>query len=292
MSRTPEVTAFLHGPSSTISYLVADPESGRAAIIDPAVDFDMSTGHFGHAPADRIADVIAARGYTLDWIMETHVHADHLSGAQHLSQKLGGQVAIGHRITEVQSAFADVFGETEAFARDGSQFDHLFQADEVFAIGGIEARAIATPGHTPACMSYLIGDAVFVGDSIFMPDFGTARCDFPGGSANELYKSARRLLALPEETRVFVGHDYGPGGRPIFWESSVGDEKRANKHVRDGVTSDEFIEMRETRDAQLGLPAMIIPAIQVNMRAGRLPEPNVNGISFIKIPVNGFPGAN
>ena len=287
----PEVTAFLHEASSTISYLVADPETGKAAVIDPAADFDLAMGRFGNDPANRIANVIEARQYALEWILETHVHADHVSGAQHLKKRLGGRIAIGKRITEVQCTFAEVFGEGSQFARDGSQFDHLFDPDERFAIGGIEARAIPTPGHTAACMSYLVDDAVFVGDSIFMPDFGTARCDFPGGSASDLFKSAQRVLSLPEETRVFVGHDYGPGGRAIFWESSIGEEKRSNKHVGNGIDLQAFVEMRETRDAQLGLPAMIIPAIQFNMRAGHAPDADANGISYIKVPVNGFPGA-
>ncbi|MDA1308371.1 MAG: MBL fold metallo-hydrolase [Proteobacteria bacterium] len=286
----PDITAFLHERSSTISYLVADPATGKAAVIDPAVDFDLLTGRLDSTPADAIAAAAESRGLMVEWILETHVHADHVTGAQHLRQRLGGRVAISKRITEVQTAFAPVYGEDERFCRDGSQFDHLFEPDALFSIGRIEARAIPTPGHTPACMSYLIGDAVFVGDSIFMPDFGTARCDFPGGDAAELYQSARRILSLPDATRVFVGHDYGPGGRPISWESSVGEQKRSNKHVGDGIVPERFIEMRKARDAQLGLPAMIIPAIQINMRAGKLPEPGANGISHIKVPVNGFPG--
>jgi glyoxylase-like metal-dependent hydrolase (beta-lactamase superfamily II) len=287
----PEVTAFVHERSSTISYIVADPSTGGAAVIDAAVDFDLAAGRLDNAPADAIADAVEARGLRLEWILETHVHADHVSGAQHLRNRLGGRVAIGGRISEVQNAFAAVYGEDDRFRRDGSQFDHLFGPDEMFSVGGIGARAIPTPGHTPACMSYLIGDAVFVGDSIFMPDFGSARCDFPGGGAEELYSSARRILSLPDETRMFVGHDYGPGGRQIAWKSTVGEQKRVNKHVADGISREEFVEMRTTRDAQLGLPGMIIPSIQINMRAGKLPEPESNGISHIKVPVNGFPGA-
>lgn len=287
----PEVTAFVHERSSTISYIVADPATGGAAVIDPAVDFDLAAGRLDNAPADVIADAVEDRGLRLEWILETHVHADHVSGAQHLRNRLGGRVAIGGRISEVQNAFAVVYGEDDGFRRDGSQFDHLFGPDEAFSVGRISARAIPTPGHTPACMSYLIGDAVFVGDSIFMPDFGSARCDFPGGGAEELYSSARRILSLPDETRMFVGHDYGPGGRQIAWESTVGEQKRDNKHVADGISREEFVEMRTTRDARLGLPGMIIPSIQINMRAGKLPEPGSNGISHIKVPVNGFPGA-
>jgi glyoxylase-like metal-dependent hydrolase (beta-lactamase superfamily II) len=291
MSGRPEVTAFLHERSSTISYIVADPSTDRAAVIDVAADFDLTAGRLDHAPADAIADEVEKRGLGVDWILETHVHADHVSGAQHLRERLGGRVAIGGRIAEVQEVFGAVYDEDDRFLRDGSQFDHLFGPDEEFAIGAIECRAIPTPGHTPACMSYQIGDAIFVGDSIFMPDFGSARCDFPGGGAETLYHSARRILALPDETRMFVGHDYGPGGRAIAWETTVREQKRENKHVGTGITLEQFVEMRATRDAQLGLPAMIIPSIQINMRAGKLPEPGGNGISSIKVPVNGFPGA-
>jgi glyoxylase-like metal-dependent hydrolase (beta-lactamase superfamily II) len=288
----PEVTAFLHERSSTISYIVADPTSGNAAVIDAAADFDLTAGKLDNAPADIIADEIERRGLKLEWILETHVHADHVSGAQHLRARLGGRVAIGGRISEVQETFAAIYDEDDRFSRDGSQFDHLFEPNERFSVGEIEALAIPTPGHTPACMSYLIGDAVFVGDSIFMPDFGSARCDFPGGGAETLYESAHRILALPDETRMFVGHDYGPGGRPIAWETTVGEQKRSNMHVGDGATLERFVEMRTTRDAQLGLPGMIIPSIQINMRAGKLPEPGGHGVSHIKVPINGFPGAD
>lgn len=291
VSLKPEVTAFLHERSSTISYIVADPGSRVAAVIDAAADFDMSTGWLTHAPSDLIADELERRDLTLEWILETHVHADHVSGAQHLRDRLGGHVAIGERISEVQEIFATIYDEDDRFHRDGSQFDHLFQPDERFRVGEIDALAIPTPGHTPACMSYLIGDAVFVGDSMFMPDFGSARCDFPGGGAETLYESAHRILALPEETRMFVGHDYGPGGRAIAWETTVGEQKRSNMHVGDGTTLEQFVEMRTIRDAQLGLPGMIIPSIQINMRAGRLPDPGRDGVSRIKIPVNGFPGS-
>lgn len=289
-SGRPDVTAFLHERSSTISYIVEDPSTGRAAIIDAAADFDLTAGRLDRFPTDVIANEVARRGLVLDWILETHVHADHVSGAQHLRERLGGRVAIGDRIAEVQETFAAVYDEDGRFQRDGSQFDYLFAPDEEFSVGGIEARAIPTPGHTPACMSYLIGDAVFVGDSIFMPDFGSARCDFPGGDAETLYRSAQRILALPDETRMFVGHDYGPGGRPIAWETTVGEQKRTNKHVGVGISMEQFVEMRTTRDAQLGLPGMIIPSIQINIRAGKLPEPGANGISHIKVPINGFPG--
>lgn len=291
-SGKPEVKAFLHERSSTISYIVADPATGTAAVVDPVADFDLSTGRLDIGPADMIVDEVKRRGLDLAWILETHVHADHVSGAQHVRTRLGGRIAIGARISEVQKIFGAVYDEDDRFLRDGSQFDHLFAEDEHFSVGRIEAQAIPTPGHTPACMSYRIGDAVFVGDSMFMPDFGSARCDFPGGGAETLYRSAQRLLSLPDETRMFVGHDYGPGGRPIAWETTIAEQKRSNKHVGSGISLEQFVEMRSTRDAQLGLPAMIIPSIQINMRAGTLPEPGSNGISYIKIPINGFPGAS
>lgn len=289
--RSPGVRAFLHKPSSTISYLVFDTGSRRAAVIDPAVDFDLATGRLGTDPVTAIAAEIDREGLHLDWIIETHVHADHVSGAQYLKEACGGRIAIGRGITAVQETFAGVYGLGPEFARDGSQFDHLFTDSETFSIGEIVCRAIATPGHTPACTSYLCGDALFVGDTVFMPDFGTARCDFPGGSAKDLYRSAHRLMSLDGDTRVFVGHDYGPGGREIAWETTIGEQRTANKHVREGVSEAEFVEMRTQRDAQLGLPGMIVPAIQINMRGGRLPTAEANGIAYLKIPVNAFPGA-
>ena len=287
----PEVRGFLHKPSSTISYIVADRDAGVAAVVDPPLDFDLSSGRLGTAPLDPIVAALGDMGLSLEWILETHVHADHVSGAAVLKDRLGGRIGIGQGITKVQRTFAAIYDEAPGFAVDGSQFDHLFADGERFAIGGLSVVAMATPGHTPACTSYHVGDAVFVGDTVFMPDFGTARCDFPGGSAKLLFASVRRLLELPADTRVFVGHDYGPGGREIAWQTSIAGGRRENKHVRDDITEAEFVAMREERDAQLGLPGLIIPAIQINIRAGRLPEPAANGVSYLKVPVNGFPGA-
>ena len=291
VSARPEVTAFLHEPSSTISYLIADRASGVAAVVDPAADFDLATGRLRHDMAERMLRVIDVAQLSVHWILETHIHADHVSAAQFLKARCGGQVATGRRITEVQEFFAGIYDEDAEFARDGSQFDRLFDDDATFPLGSMTVCVMATPGHTPACVSYLVGDAIFVGDSIFMPDSGTARCDFPGGSAARLYRSARRILSLDAATRVFVGHDYGGEGRAIGWESSVGAQKRENRHVRDGVSLEEFVALRSTRDAQLGLPRLIIPAIQINMRAGLLPVRAGNGRSYLKIPVNGYPGA-
>ena len=284
------MTAFLHESSSTISYLVVDEVTKSVALIDPVADYDISTGKMAHGFSDEIVKKIRSCNYNLDWIIETHVHADHVSDAQYFKAKLGGKIAIGGRIKEVQKTFASIYDEDKLFPCDGSQFDYLISPDEIIRIGELEARAISTPGHTPACMSYLIGNSLFVGDSIFMPDFGTARCDFPGGSASDLYASAKKLVSLPDETRVFVGHDYGPGGRPIAWETTIAAEKQSNIHVADGINLDEFVRMRETRDAQLNLPGMIIPAIQINMRAGNLPGPSENGVSYLKTPINSFPG--
>ena len=286
----PIVNAFLHESSSTISYLVVDEVTKSAALIDPVADYNISTGKMAHSFSDEIVKKIRSCNYNLDWIIETHVHADHVSDAQYFKSELGGKIAIGGRIKEVQKTFASIYDEDKLFPCDGSQFDYLISPDEIIQIGQLEARAISTPGHTPACMSYLIGNSLFVGDSIFMPDFGTARCDFPGGSASDLYESAKKLVSLPDETRVFVGHDYGPGGRPIAWETTIAAEKQSNIHVADGIKLEEFVRMRETRDAQLNLPGMIIPAIQINMRAGKLPEPSDNGVSYLKTPINSFPG--
>ena len=286
----PIVNAFLHESSSTISYLVVDEVTKSVALIDPVADYDISTGKMAHGFSDEIVKKIRSCNYNLEWIIETHVHADHVSDAQYFKAKLGGKIAIGGRIKEVQKTFASIYDEDKLFPCDGSQFDYLISPDEIIRIGELEARAISTPGHTPACMSYLIGNSLFVGDSIFMPDFGTARCDFPGGSASDLYASAKKLVSLPDETRVFVGHDYGPGGRPIAWETTIAAEKQSNIHVADGINLDEFVRMRETRDAQLNLPGMIIPAIQINMRAGNLPGPSENGVSYLKTPINSFPG--
>jgi len=286
-----ELEAFVHEGSSTISYLLIEPEMGAAAVIDPAADFNISTGQLDFAFCKKIEEVIQAKKLQLQWILETHVHADHVTGAQYLRSRLGGNVAIGHRIVEVQKIFSDVYNDMPALKCDGSEFDRLLKPNEMILLGDLKVEAIPTPGHTPACMSYLCDEMLFVGDSIFMPDFGTARCDFPGGSAPDLYNSAQRLLDLPDATRVFVGHDYGPGGRPVTWETTIGKQRLENIHIKNGIDINEFVSMRETRDSTLSLPAMIVPSIQVNIRAGRLPEAEDNGISYIKTPINEFPGA-
>lgn len=286
-----DIQPFFHAPSCTITYLVSDKTSKKCAVIDSASNFNINTGKLDFDPVFEIVAAIEEQGLELEWILETHVHADHVTGAVKLKERLGGKVAIGSRITDIQKTFSEVFADGPNFPCDGSQFDHLFEDGESFTIGNLSARAISTPGHTPACMSYLIEDAVFVGDTVFMPDFGTARCDFPGGDSAILFRSVKHILELPDETRIFVGHDYAPGDRDYAWETTVGAQKRDNKHVKDGVDEGEFAEMRSTRDKELGLPDMIIPAIQFNIRAGQAPEPSANGTSYIQIPVNAFPGA-
>lgn len=283
----PLVTAFFHEPSFTASYIVADPALGEAAIIDSVLDFDQASGRTSTESADRIVDHVRAQGLTVRWLLETHAHADHLSAAPYLQEKLGGTIAIGREILTVQKVFGEIFNEGPEFARDGSQFDHLFADGETFGIGGIEAIALHVPGHTPADLAYVIGDAVFVGDTIFMPDYGTARADFPGGDAHMLFRSIRRLMALPGETRVFLCHDYKAPGRTTFvWETSIGTERRDNVHVHAGVGEEEFVAMRTARDATLGMPQLILPSVQVNMRAGRLPPPEANGTRYLKLPLN------
>ena len=285
-----ELHAFFHESSSTVSYMVIDLKTKATAVIDPAADFNIFTGGLDFKFSQNIEEFIRGKQLRLQWILETHVHADHVTAAQYLKSRLGGSIVIGNRITEVQKIFSSIYNDAPSLNCDGSEFDRLLLPNEVFKLGTLEVKAIPTPGHTPACISYLIGDMLFAGDSIFMPDFGTARCDFPGGSAPDLYNSARCLLDLPDETRVFVGHDYGPGGRPIEWETTVGDQKRLNIHVKDGIEMKEFVNMREARDLKLSLPSMIIPSIQINMRAGNLPEADSNGFSYIKTPINEFPG--
>jgi glyoxylase-like metal-dependent hydrolase (beta-lactamase superfamily II) len=283
---TPEVKAFLHRTTFTISYLVFDAPGGRAAVIDSVLDFDAKSGRTGTGAADEIIAFARDRDLTVDWILETHAHADHFTAAPYLKEKLGGQTGIGARITEVQATFKQLFNVGDDFAADGSQFDHLFADDEALSIGKVEGRVLHTPGHTPACATYVIGDAAFVGDTIFMPDFGTARCDFPGADPAALYRSIQRLLALPDETRLFMCHDYGPGGREVAWETTVAEERAGNVHVHDGIDEAAFVEMRRARDATLDVPALILPSLQVNMRAGHLPPPEDNGISYLKLPLN------
>ena len=286
---TPQVSAFFDEATNTVSYVVTEPDGHGAAIIDSVLDYDQAAGRTGTDSADRIAEFVTTEGLTVHWILETHVHADHLSAAPYLQEKLGGRIGIGQEITAVQSTFGKIFNEGTAFQRDGSQFDALFGEGDSFHIGQMRGDVLHTPGHTPACLTYVIGDAAFVGDTLFMPDFGTARCDFPGGSAENLYASIQKILALPDETRVFVGHDYKAPGRDAFaWETTVGEQKALNVHIGAGRPLEEFVAMRTERDAKLGMPRLILPSIQVNMRAGNMPEPEDNGRSYLKVPLNGI----
>ena len=282
----PEVQAFFHEPSHTFSYVAWDPATRKAAVIDAALDYDAASGRTAHEAAQKIVAFVREHDLTVDWVIDTHVHADHLSAAPWVQSQVGGTLAIGEHIREVQHAFGALFNAGDAFARDGSQFDHLFADGEGYRLGDIEAQAIHTPGHTPACMTHVIGDAAFVGDTLFMPDYGTARCDFPGGDAATLYRSIRRMFELPDATRVFVCHDYGPGGREVACETTIGEQRRANIHVRDGISEARFVAMREARDATLAMPALILPAVQVNIRAGALPEPEDNGVRYLKLPID------
>jgi glyoxylase-like metal-dependent hydrolase (beta-lactamase superfamily II) len=282
----PKVHSFFHEQSNTIAHVVAEPAGRHAAIIDAALDFDQAAGRTMTSFADQIIAFVRARQLEIDWILETHAHADHLSAAPYLKGQLGGRIGIGQRITEVQKLFKTLFNVEKTFNTDGSQFDQLFAEGERFRVGALEGHVLYTPGHTPACVTYVIGDAAFVGDTLFMPDGGTARADFPGGDAATLYRSIEKILALPPETRLFVCHDYGPGGRAIAWETTVAEERAKNIHVRAGVSETEFVKMRTERDKTLAVPQLLIPSIQVNMRAGELPPPEDNGISYIKIPLN------
>jgi glyoxylase-like metal-dependent hydrolase (beta-lactamase superfamily II) len=283
----PEVQAFFDEATNSFSYVAWDAATSRAAVIDSVLDFDAASGRTRTTSADRLIAFVREKNLAVDWIIETHVHADHLSAAPHVQAALGGRLAIGTHVRDVQRTFGELFNAGADFARDGSQFDHLFEDGERYSVGGIEAQALATPGHTPACMSHVIGDAAFVGDTLFMPDYGTARCDFPGGDARTLYRSIRRIFALPETTRLFMCHDYKAPGRDHFaHETTVGDECRGNVHVRDGVSEDEFVVMREARDATLSVPKLLLPAVQVNLRAGRLPPADDNGTSYLRIPLD------
>ena len=284
----PEVTAFFDPRTNTISYVVRDPGSKACAIVDSVMDFDYAAGRISYESADKIIDFVRGEGLDVQWLIETHVHADHLSAAPYIQQKLGGKIGIGEKIVTVQNTFGKVFNEGTEFQRDGSQFDRLFADGDTYEIGGMKAFAIHTPGHTPACMTHVIGDAAFVGDTLFMPDGGSARADFPGGDAGTLYDSIQRVLALPHETRLFMCHDYGPNGREVRWETTVAEERAHNIHVHDGVSEDEFVALRTARDATLGMPRLIIPSIQVNMKAGELPEPEDNGTRYLKVPLNSF----
>jgi glyoxylase-like metal-dependent hydrolase (beta-lactamase superfamily II) len=284
----PLVTAFHHADTGTWSYVVADPGSGAAAVVDPVLDYDGKSGRTGTAAAQALVGHVRAHGLRVEWILETHAHADHLSAAPYVRRELGGRIAIGAGIRAVQATFKPIYGLGDDFATDGSQFDHLFADGEEFALGGVAARVIATPGHTADSVSYLVGDALFCGDSLFMPDGGTARCDFPGGSAATLFASIQRLYALADATRVFVCHDYGPGGRAVACETSIGAQKSANIHVRADSAVAAYVSLREARDATLAMPALMLPAVQVNLRAGELPPADADGRRFLKIPLDRF----
>lgn len=282
----PEVKGFFDPATNTISYVVRDPASNACAIVDSVMDIDYAAGRISYAHADEIVAYVKAHDLKVEWLIETHVHADHLSAAPYIQGKLGGKLGIGRNITVVQETFGKIFNEGTEFQRDGSQFDRLFDDGDTYSVGGMECVAIHTPGHTPACMTHVMGDAAFVGDTLFMPDGGSARADFPGGDAATLYDSIQKVLALPEETRLFMCHDYGPNGRDIRWETTVGEEKAHNIHVGGGKTKEEFVKYRTERDATLDMPKLIIPSLQVNMKAGALPEPEVNGKRYLKVPID------
>ncbi|RAO76569.1 MBL fold metallo-hydrolase [Dyella jiangningensis] len=285
----PDVKAFFDESTNTFSYVVWDPSTRMAAVIDSVLDYDAASGRIRHDSADAMIGFIESNGLTLEWVIDTHVHADHLSAAPYVKSRLGGRLAIGEHIREVQRVFGELFNAGPAFSRDGSQFDHLFKDGERYTLGSIDAVALHTPGHTPACMTHVIGDAAFVGDTLFMPDYGTARCDFPGGDARTLYRSIQRIFALPPSTRVFLCHDYKAPGRDVFsYETTVAQELSGNVHVREGIDEQAFVQLRESRDATLPVPRLLLPSVQVNMRAGQLPAADDNGISYLKIPLNAF----
>lgn len=290
MTATPTVSHFFDETTNTLSYLVVDPSCGRCAIIDSVLNLDYASGTISYQSADAIIAHVKEHELQVDWIFETHIHADHLSAASYLRHKLGGQIAIGTHITTVQDVFGEIFNEGPGFKRDGSQFDRLLNDGDTLTIGSIAGKAMHTPGHTPACMTYVIGDAVFVGDTLFMPDYGSARCDFPGGDAATLYASVRRILSLPTSHRIFVCHDYLPNGRPLAFETSVAQERESNVHLHDGVSAQEFVTRRETRDRTLDMPTLILPSLQINMRAGHLPPAESDGRFFFKLPLNAFAG--
>ncbi|MBU2583630.1 MAG: MBL fold metallo-hydrolase [Alphaproteobacteria bacterium] len=286
MSVTPDVKGFFDKATNTISYVVKDPASNACAVIDSVMDIDYAAGRITYDHADKIIEDIKSRGLDLQWLIETHVHADHLSAAPYIQANLGGKIGIGSNIKVVQDTFGKIFNEGTEFQRDGSQFDRLFEDGDTYEIGTLKAFAIHTPGHTPACMTHVIGNAAFVGDTLFMPDGGSARADFPGGDAGILFDSIQKVLSLPSEMRLFMCHDYGPNGRDIRWETTVGEEKAHNIHVGGGKTKEEFVQFRTERDAQLDMPKLIIPSLQVNMRAGKLPPAEEDGKTYLKVPVN------
>ncbi|WP_420586533.1 MBL fold metallo-hydrolase [Ruegeria sp.] len=284
---TPEVKAFFDPETFTVSYLAREPEGVACAIIDSVLDFDHASGRTGTGSADQIIEYVRANGLRVEWILESHVHADHLSAAPYLQQELGGKIGIGDQIVTIQETFGKIFNEGTEFQRDGSQFDALFREGDSFHIGQMRGDVLHTPGHTPACLTYVIGDAAFVGDTLFMPDFGTARCDFPGGSSEMLFASIQKILSLPDQTRIFVGHDYKAPGRDEYaWETTVGEQKALNVHIGQGRSVEEFVEMRDARDATLAMPRLILPSLQVNMRAGQMPPADEQGDVFLKLPLN------
>lgn len=282
-----EIAAFFDEDTKTVSYVVRDPASHACAILDSVRDFDPASGRTRYAHADTLIAHVERERWVVAWILETHVHADHLTAAPYIRERLGGRTGIGVHITTVQKTFAALFNAEASFPTDGSQFDHLFEDGETFAIGNLPVTVLHTPGHTPACLTYLIGDAAFVGDTLFMPDYGTARCDFPGGDARQLYRSIRRILALPPATRLFLCHDYKAEGRSEYrWETTVAEQRRSNIHVHDGIGEEDFVRLRTARDAGLAMPRLILPSVQINMRAGNLPPAEENGVSYLKIPID------
>lgn len=286
MSIKPEVLAFFDEPTNTFSYVVKDQASSACAVVDSVMEIDYAAGRLGLNGADKIIDYIRSQNLELQWIIETHVHADHLSAAPYIQEKLGGKIGIGAEITTVQNTFGKIFNEGSDFCRDGSQFDHLFKDGDEYMVGEMRCHALHTPGHTPACMTHIMGDACFVGDTLFMPDGGSARADFPGGDAKTLYQSIQRILSFPDELRLFMCHDYMPNGRDVEYQTTIKQQRENNIHVHQGVSESDFVSMREKRDATLGMPKLILPSLQVNMRAGHLPKADTNDVVYLKLPLN------
>ena len=283
----PNITAFFDKATNTISYIVCDPNGSSCAVIDSVLDFDFASGRTDTRSADKLINFIKENKLDVQWLLESHVHADHLSAAPYIQMEVGGKIGIGSHITDVQETFGKIFNEGTEFQRDGSQFDKLFVEGDTFHIGQLRGDVLHTPGHTPACMTYVISDAAFVGDTLFMPDFGTARCDFPGGSSENLFSSIRKILSLPDATRIFVGHDYkAPGREHYAWETTVGEQKKKNIHIKSGKSKEDFVKLRDERDAKLAMPKLIVPSLQINMRAGNMPEPDEQGDVFLKVPIN------
>ena len=283
----PDITSFFDKATNTISYIVSDPNGSACAIIDSVLDFDFASGRTDTKSADKLINFVKENKLDVQWLLESHVHADHLSAAPYIQMEVGGKIGIGSHITDVQETFGKIFNEGTEFQRDGSQFDKLFVEGDTFHIGQLRGDVLHTPGHTPACMTYVIGDSAFVGDTLFMPDFGTARCDFPGGSSENLFSSIQKILSLPDATRIFVGHDYkAPGREHYAWETTVGEQKRKNIHIKSGKSKEDFVKLRDERDAKLAMPKLIVPSLQINMRAGNMPEPDEQGDVFLKVPIN------